>query len=353
MNSPQEHQLYRELVRRLQAGETLVRAVVTRAWGSTPREAGAKMLVLPDGSIRGTVGGGCGEADVWQRAMQVHADGQPVLMEVDLTDDADGDDGRVCGGRFEVFLDRWTPEHPMLKPLVRALEEGRACSLATSLGTPPPRSWRKREEPAAAAGPPSRTAGESWLEPEDGAPRLLASFGHEVFLDPLTQEVELVIAGAGHIARPLCTMAALCGWRVCVIDDRPEYASAEYFPDARQVVCQPFHDFFQNLEVHARTYVALLTRGHKHDQACLLQLMGRPAAYVGMVGSRKRTRVVMEELRAQGAQGDWTHRVFAPIGLDLGAQTPEEIAVSILSEMILVRRGGDGRPLKSARPPVG
>lgn len=306
------------------------------------------MLVFPDGSIRGTVGGGCGEAEVWQAAMECLQSGNCTRVEVDLTEDESSDSGKVCGGRFEVFIDVWEEGSP-------ALPEHGLCLLVTCLGPRPARSWRGAP---AGSGVCDWRLGESrvlvgddglfWdLAFRDGRPKLVERDGHEFFLDPLGLTQELVIAGAGHIARPLSRMAALCGYSVVVVDDRADYARAELFPEAR-VACRDFGAFFTEYAVHSGSHVVLVTRGHKLDEDCLRSLLGRTVPYLGMIGSRRRTRAVLEELRSEGVDPQWLARIYAPIGLNIGALTPEEIAIAILSEMILFRRGGTGGSLSAS-----
>ena len=159
---------------------------------------------------------------------------------------------------------------------------------------------------------------------------------------------ELVIVGAGHIARPLCRIGAMLGFRVRVLDDRPEFATRERFPEAYAVVRADFSDPFRDVVVGPGTYLVLVTRGHKYDFEALRDLLRRPRvpAYVGMVGSRRRVRAALEQLAREGADPARLAAVHAPVGLDLGAETPEEIAVSIAAEIVQVRRGGTGLPLR-------
>jgi xanthine dehydrogenase accessory factor len=170
----------------------------------------------------------------------------------------------------------------------------------------------------------------------------------EVYAEPHHAPPELVIVGAGHIARPLCGIGALLGFRVTVLDDRPEFATRERFPEAAQVRRADFSDPFAGVPITPRTHLVLVTRGHKYDFEALRDVLRRPEvpAYIGMVGSRRRTRAALEQLAREGLDPARIAAVRAPVGLDVHAQTPEEIAVAIAAEMVLLRRGGTGRPLR-------
>jgi xanthine dehydrogenase accessory factor len=159
---------------------------------------------------------------------------------------------------------------------------------------------------------------------------------------------ELVIVGAGHIARPLCTAAALLGYRVTVLDDRPAFATHERFPEAARLLEVDFGDPFADVTLDEHAHLVLITRGHRYDYECLLRVLRQPVRprYVGMIGSRRRVRATWTALLREGIPRDRVAEVWAPVGLDLGAQTPEEIAVSVAAELVLHRRGGSGRPLR-------
>jgi xanthine dehydrogenase accessory factor len=169
-----------------------------------------------------------------------------------------------------------------------------------------------------------------------------------LYLEAHRPPPELVIVGAGHIARPLCRVGAMLGFRVRVLDDRPEFATRERFPEAEEVRRADFSDPFRGVEVGPGSYLVLVTRGHKYDFDALRDLLRRPAlpAYVGMVGSRRRVRAALELLAREGIPRERLLRVHAPVGLDIGAETPEEIAVAIAAELVQVRRGGSGVPLR-------
>ena len=253
-----------EAVLRAEAtGEAAALVTIVATEGSTPQKAGARMLVRADGSQVGTIGGGCVEAEMARRARQVLASRRPQLAGYDLTPEQAGEDGLVCGGRMQVFI-----------------------------------------------------------EPIEGQP-------------------VLCLFGAGHVAQPLAHLAHLAGFRVEVLDDRPRFANAERFPEAARVVVDDFTAGAGQLTLGPNTYAVVVTRGHKGDGEALRAVLGRGLRYVGLLGSRPKMVHVFQALLEQGLRPEELERVHTPVGLDIGAQTPEEIAVSILAEMIAVRRGVD------------
>ncbi len=170
----------------------------------------------------------------------------------------------------------------------------------------------------------------------------------ELYLEVRRPVPELVIVGAGHIARPLCEIGALLGFRVVVVDDRPDFATRERFPRAERLVRADFSDPFADVPIHGRSHLILVTRGHKYDYECLVRVLRADAApaYIGMIGSRRRVRATWVQLLEEGIPRARLEAIHAPVGLDVGAETPEEIAVAVAAELVLVRRGGTGRPLK-------
>jgi xanthine dehydrogenase accessory factor len=165
----------------------------------------------------------------------------------------------------------------------------------------------------------------------------------EVIVEVVEAPARLVVVGGGHIGRSLVKMGAEVGFSCTVIDDRPDYANRERFPEADHVICADFETALAELPVDHNTYIVLVTRGHKQDELSLRSLVSRPAAYLGMIGSKRRTGAVLQHLTDDGFEPEALARVHTPIGLDIGAETPEEIAVSILAEIIMTRRGGTGR----------
>jgi xanthine dehydrogenase accessory factor len=165
----------------------------------------------------------------------------------------------------------------------------------------------------------------------------------DVLLEAVESPAVLLIVGAGHIGRALCQIGAMAGFSVVVLDDRPDYANAERLPDAAQVLCEDFEAALERFPIDHNTYIVMVSRGHKQDELSLRVVVERPAAYVGMIGSKRRTGTVLQHLAAEGFAQAALDAVHTPIGLDIGAETPEEIAVSIMAEIIMARRGGSGR----------
>jgi xanthine dehydrogenase accessory factor len=332
-------EIYRELARLLEQGERVATATVVATRGAVPREVGAKMIVHAEGRHIGTVGGGCGEADVIRSALQAIEAGAPRLVEVDLTEEVSMESQGVCGGVMEVWVEPWSDASlpGALDPplaLLTVVEGGSGRALLR------------------AAGPPSVDLGLS-AEALDqaraalraGRSRTIESPGIRVFVEVLDRPPTLLIAGAGHIALPLCRIGKLLAFRVVVLDDRAGFANRRRFPEADEVLAEPFVQALRRLPIDASTHIVLVTRGHQHDVDCLLSVLDSPAAYLGMIGSRRRVTGVFSMLAGQGIPEEKLRRVHSPIGLDIGAETPEEIALAIAAEIVKVRRGGGGGSL--------
>ncbi|MDO8616650.1 MAG: XdhC/CoxI family protein [Dehalococcoidia bacterium] len=174
---------------------------------------------------------------------------------------------------------------------------------------------------------------------------------YQVMLEVHERPATLLVIGGGHVGKALSVIGDLCGFSVAIVDDRPEYANRERFPEAADVVCGRFEEVLRDYPIDAGTYIVCVTRGHKHDEESLRRVVGSPAAYVGMIGSKRRVGAVLQHLVEDGADPQAVARVHTPIGLDIGAETPEEIAVAIMAEIIQARRGGSGRPLRESRKP--
>ena len=252
--------VYEEIVKLRREGRRGAVATIVNVRGSIPSFKTAKMLVRDDGSMVGTIGGGCVEADVWQAARQVMEEERPRTLTFNLNQDPKYDTGLVCGGTLDIFI------------------------------------------------------------------------------EPLLPHALLYIFGAGHVSISLYRIAKDAGFGVIVVDDRETYASRERFPEAQQVIAEDFDQAMARLVPTESAYIVIVTRGHRDDMRVLRWAVQTRARYVGMIGSKRKTIAIFRELQKEGLPPSLFERVYAPIGLDIGAGTPEEIAVSITAELIAVRR---------------
>ncbi|MDX9803142.1 MAG: XdhC/CoxI family protein [Dehalococcoidales bacterium] len=254
-----EIDIYEEVAKVKSEGREAALVTLIGASGSTPRGEGAKMMVLEDGSTRGTIGGGSIEREVTQAALEVMRKGKPERYKYELKK-ADEGLGMICGGDVEVFI------------------------------------------------------------------------------EPVLQSPSLFIFGAGHIAYTLSKMAQMAGYKVTIIDDRPGFATPERYPEAEKTLTTSFGSSFKELNISKWSFIVIVTYGHQADEAVLEEALKTPARYIGMIGSKSKNQAVYANLKSRGITEEQISRVYAPIGTRINAHTPEEIAVSILGQMIQVRR---------------
>lgn len=319
---------------------SVVRAVIVKTWGSTPREVGADMLIDDRGKIYGTIGGGCGEAEVYELACELldSPSGPPgYLYHVDLTENPEDGGEKICGGRFDVLLQRLDPQvhAEIVHRAHHLLSNNDQLTWVTRTEGSQPGFWKQGllSVPLSfsLSLAPAKDTNATWISSSD-------SDVSAEFCEPMGKIHRLIIVGAGHIARPLCRLASTLGYRVIILDDRPEYAQDQFFPDAFTVIAGAYDQQLPPLADQSRTSVVLVTRGHKHDQDCLRLVIPFNLAYVGMIGSQRRINAVFADLLKEGISVETLQRIRAPIGLEIGARTPAEIAVSILAQMIQDRR---------------
>ena len=252
--------IYDEIVKLQRAGHKGAVATIVNVRGSIPSFKSAKMLVRDDGTIAGTIGGGCVEAEVWQAAREVIASERPRTLTFDLNQDPKYDTGLVCGGTLEIFI------------------------------------------------------------------------------EPVLPTPLLYIFGAGHVGHELSKAAARAGFDVTVTDDRETYANRERFPEASEVIARDFEEALAGITPTESSYIVIVTRGHRDDMRVLRWAVQTQAKYIGMVGSKRKAITVFRELVKEGLKPELFERVHSPVGLDIGAITPEEIAIAIVAELIGIRR---------------
>ncbi len=345
----------RKIVRLLDAGESVALATVVDSSGSTPRSSGAKMAVRRDGKIEGTVGGGIVEAKACRCAAGLLERGgqSAVLSQMNLNSDLASGTDMICGGDLTLFMETVEPGseaadcYQALDGLMRrgkravmftALED---CSSDDDTVCVKGRSIGERIEDV------PNTYGLDADLARDLFDRALAKGGAaekvngvHVFAEAFIPPAPLYLLGAGHVSRATAHIAATVNFRVVVIDDRADFANEERFPEADEVVVvDSFDKTFAGQEVDSEAYIVIFTRGHVHDKTTLDQALKTPACYVGMIGSKRKRDAIYEALLKEGVSQQDIDRTFSPIGLSIGAQTPEEIALSIISELVAVRAG--------------
>ncbi|GFK92188.1 putative xanthine dehydrogenase subunit A [Fundidesulfovibrio magnetotacticus] len=332
----------------LSQGMPVAVATIVTNEGSTPRTAGAKLLARPDGTMAGTVGGGLVEAQVLQAAARTLESGASELLDFNLTGELAAGADMICGGRLRVFLERVLPgpEAALFDRLEALLSGGRACLLATPLDGGRRALLTLHGEQAPSGLPPDVEQGLREAARDIQAPMIHeAADGVRRLLEPFIPRPLLVVAGGGHVSLPTSRIAAMVGFRVAVLDDRPEFANPERFPWAALARAVPMERCLDGLDIGPDASVAIVTRGHVHDALVLSLALRTSAGYVGMIGSRRKRDAVYDKLRKEGFTETDLARVRCPIGLDIGAQTPEEIAVSIVAELIQSRAVRQGLPL--------
>jgi len=341
----------------------VVLATVIGTSGSTPASALARMLVGATGErLAGTIGGGCIEADVILAARNTGTGGKSAVMTFTLDEDH-FESGMLCGGTLDVFIEPLSArDRPFIVSLLERQTSGQDSIRGTLVGgdggildrflIPLPLDATLPEPPAPASEqggeltklyqtfPSGRDALAAAIEDVSRRgviARIPAGVGH-LILEVVAGVPPLYIFGGGHVSRAVSKIAAIAGFSVTVIDDRPEYANPGRFPEAARTIASDFVESFRQISTGPSSSIVIVTRGHKADELVLGAAAATQAGYIGMIGSRKKVAATFERLIARGVPADALRRVRTPIGLDIGAVNPEEIAVSIVAEMIHARR---------------
>ncbi len=338
--------LARTICKQLASGSPVVLASIVIQQGSAPRNSGTKMVIGADGKVFGTIGGSLLEWTSIKRAGEVISLQKSAFLEFDLSADGAESKGMICGGRTVVLLDYIAPiseNRKFFESFNAAVVAGSNVYLLTYLAGP---DDNLRQAGRALIFPDGKMTGSFPLSRSD-TERLNAELHNissiEVFtfgnlravVDRIQKVTTLYCFGAGHVALPTAHIASLVGFRVIVIDDRPEFASTERFPDAFSVqVMENFDHAFNGLDIDSDSFLVILTRGHQFDRTVLEQALSTRACYIGMISSKKKKEAIFNLLKTKGFTEEALDRVHSPIGIAIGAQTPEEIAVSIVAELI-------------------
>ena len=360
------------LLTRQRAGRTCAVATVVAVRGSAPRPPGASLLVDPDGTVLGSVSGGCVEGAVYETARQVLASGDVTLARFGYAAEDAFAVGLTCGGELEVLVQAIPPERPghpaaAVAAACRAAEAARPVALARVVAGP-----GGLPGAALAVSPTGHTGGtgdpgldaavvaraQALLAAGHGGELHLGPHGEcdrrdvRVFVDTWVSPPRLLVFGAVDYAAAVTRIGAFLGYRVTVCDAREVFATPERFPEAAEVVVDWPHRYLAATRTDARTAVCVLTHDPKFDVPLLVEALRRPLAYVGALGSRRTHAERLARLREAGLTEAQLARLRSPIGLDLGGRTPEETAVAVAAELVAVRHGGSGLPLSATDAPI-
>ena len=354
-------EVIQEAVRQLQDRQPCVLATVVRTKGSTPQKSGSMLLVRQDGSGVGTLGGGCVEGDIWYAAREMLRNHSgPQFKDYFLNEDIAARDGLVCGGTMYFYLEpMWEPDSflDIGSRLLNAYEGGDPVGLATVVNVPEGNPHLGAKLMLLLDGGVVGTLGSRELDDRAlAAARQVADVGStesfatddgvEVFVEGFTTPPTLTVVGGGHVGKATADLANMLGYRVFIVDDRPEFSNPERFPYAEQTVVTQYEHWSDDLSINVNTFVVVATRGHRFDDMALESALKTRARYIGLMGSRRKNLMIYRRLLDQGVPLERLKEVHAPIGLDIGGLQPEELAVSIMSEIIMTRRGGKGGPMQ-------
>ncbi|PKN05758.1 MAG: dehydrogenase [Deltaproteobacteria bacterium HGW-Deltaproteobacteria-9] len=345
-------QLYRYIRECLAHKESIALATVIARSGSGPREAGASIILTATGRTLGTVGGGLLEASTLEMAAAAIRNHRPACRTFSLTDNEVSAGGMICGGHVEILVDYLDADNPLYRDIFEVLlqheKTGNSCWLIRSIRTDEKTGMLETgmglmDEAGYQSGSFSSTGvdiNNLLTQCRKKEPTLIALENTRYFVQQIDVPETVFICGAGHIGQELAAICTFAGFRTVVIDDRREFANEQRFPAADEIiVVNSFAECFSSLPVNIQTYVVIATRGHAFDQCVLSDALQTSAGYIGMIASRRKREIIFQNLRAAGVEGEELAAVHSPIGMDIGAQTPAEIAVSIAAELIAVRNG--------------
>jgi xanthine dehydrogenase accessory factor len=364
--------VFAEILRLKQEGQRGALCTVISSKGSLPMSGKAKMLVGEDGTMVGTVGGGCLEADVWAEAQRVVKRDISKIASFILTEQHAGESGLNCGGKVDIFIEPVVPDRltAVFEEIARIRADGEKGAIATVISSHIPAAMKEKSKLILRAdGTILGGIGEGgfiedcvrqkaeevmredyltvlqfeicdneaqrWgLEPDDTL---------DIFVEPIIAIPTLYLFGGGHVSLQIARIAKMVGFKIVVIDDRPAFANKERFPMADETRVEDLYTVFERLKIDDQSYIVAVTRGHQHDEPVIEQAIRTEARYIGMIGSKRKISRMWKKLIGRGADKARLAQVQAPIGLEIGADTPEEIAVSIVAQLIQSRRGRKDR----------
>lgn len=344
-----EHHIYEAISSLLSSGKKLVLARIIKRSGSTPRDIGTMCIITEDNELIGTVGGGLLEYKVQEKAMSMFDDLTSFVYKFSLSNDDLAKNGMICGGSTDLYLEPLDPSNEntlkIFNTIQDRLKSNRTVTLVTKIE---PDLSALEEQNRLLIDDDKTIKGKIKDVDPNGIPA--ADNLHFQCLDPgennipvplfierICQSPRIFLFGAGHVSTCVAPLARTVGFEITVIDDRPEFANTEQFPDAGEILVSDFSDAFEKLVIGSNAFILIITRGHLHDKTVLEKSLETPAAYIGMIGSMKKRNTIYRNLIENGVPKERLEQVYSPVGVEINAQTPEEIAVSIVAELINVR----------------
>jgi len=343
--------IYSEIISALESEERVMLATIISTSGSTPASAFSKMLIKNEGNVSvGTVGGGCLEGDVLVAAKKLYHSEKAEILSFHLNED-EFVQGLICGGTVDILIEPISAKHhELFEKLKASRDQGEDAVILTQIGSGGKIIWKNmtRAESVFKDDPREDEVGrnmkmERVRENMRTVLRRNQTQRHknadgEIILEPVMGSPSLVVFGGGHVSKYICECSSRAGFRVTIVDDRKEYANPQRFPEAVCTIAGDFLEVFAGLTVKPSTYIVIVTRGHRSDEEILEQAVKTPAKYIGMIGSKRKVLTTYEHLLERGVSIQALKRVHAPMGIEIGATTAEEIGVSVVSQLIAVRR---------------
>lgn len=347
-----ELNIFREVKNLLEKEERIILATVIGTSGSTPAGSSAKMIIREEGlQIIGTIGGGCLEAIVIEEARIAFHNRTQRLIEYQLNDE-EIEGGLLCGGQVRILIEPLdTSFLPLFNHILKMQSLGINGILVTYIqnGGIPEKTTVYDSDIFVSTIPDHIIHIAQGIAPivisSEKPQQINPRTGTDYFVEPVLGYPTLFIFGGGHVSLSVAHFAKLAGFKIVVIDDREAFANRQRFPEADEAIIEMYDAVFSKLEIHPSSFIVIITRGHKYDELTLEQALKTPAQYIGMIGSKRKVIIAFDNLAERGFSEEQINRVFAPIGLDIGAQNPSEIGISIVSELIKVRRRGGHVPL--------
>ena len=345
-------EIYQKIPELIKTDQVGAYCTVVETKGSTPQKPGSKLLILPDLRNIGTLGGGCVEAEARRQAIGLMQGGVPRLLEFQLDSDYGWDDGLICGGNMKIFIDlpNTHAEAEMFTQIQELNKEKVPLMSATVVESKQPDIKVGMKMIFAKNGQRIGTLGDPTLESEieTEIPDILEQNRSDlykkdktvsIFLEPIQPRPTLLIAGAGHVGQALCHIGSWLDFDIAIVDDRADFASKHRLPEADEIIIGDIAEELRQYQISHLTYIVIVTRGHQHDESALHSVVESDARYIGLIGSRRKIKLIFDDLLDEGIPIEKLQRVYAPIGLDINSKTVPEIAVSIASQLIQVRNG--------------